>query len=123
MQVVFSAVDAVQMAIHFFDDTKNVIVQFVAMAFGDSWLPVFCAEDNVIENLPVGAHEVLVCVEGNTGRVQVTLRNSVVVWWVVVVQPFQGCGKNLTILSPGCTRSYSKFKPFRLKERHISFIS
>ena len=60
MQVIFGAVDAIQMASCFFNDTEDVIIQLVAMAFGDGGLPVLGSKDDVVKNLPVGTHDVLV---------------------------------------------------------------
>lgn len=80
----------------------------MAMAFGNGRLPVFCGEDNMIKNLPVRAHEALVCLK----VLQVRCRFFQKLWsinrWAVVVQPLRGCislAVSLPRVAPGAIQN------------------
>jgi hypothetical protein len=56
VQVVIRAVDAVEVAALLFNNAENVIVKFTAIVFWKGVFPVFGTKNDMVEDLPVGAH-------------------------------------------------------------------
>ncbi len=63
VEVVFYAVNAVEMAFFVFQDSPNVFEQFGAVFLVKCALSFFCAENDLIEDLGVGAHVVIFYVQ------------------------------------------------------------
>ena len=59
VDVFFHTVDTIQMTVEVFRNTPNILVKVFAMFKWECAFTVFCAENNVVENLTVtGRHDV-----------------------------------------------------------------
>ena len=58
MDMVFNAIDAVQLAIIVFDNTPNIFVKLFTMSLGDGWPSVFGTKYNLIVDLTKATHKI-----------------------------------------------------------------
>ena len=70
MKVIFHAIDPVQVAFVVVQNPPNIFEQHISLVYPQARSPVFGAEDDVIENLCIGAHDQIaykmyVCLSGS----------------------------------------------------------
>lgn len=54
MHMIGSSVDAVQMALFVFDDSRSVTIEILTQGVGQKRGAIFCGKDDVINDLRVG---------------------------------------------------------------------
>ena len=87
MYMIFYAIDTVKLTIFLFDYTGNILIKLFAICFGDSWLPVLRAENDLVENLAITAHDI--CFAGKI--FSKSKRYFVIMLAVNHIQPLRGC--------------------------------
>jgi len=63
MDVIFDTVNLIELAVFIFYNARNVLIEFCAMRFVNCGLAMFCAEDNLVEDLTIAAHRLKVILQ------------------------------------------------------------
>ena len=56
VQMIFYAIDAIEMAVFVFQDAPDVFEEFLPVWIGEGSFPVLCGEHDLVEDLGVGTH-------------------------------------------------------------------